>query len=145
MAASSLVARADALGALHAALAGAREGRGGVVLLRGEPGIGKSALLAAFAASAGAAGVAVVAGRSWELGEAPPYYPLWPCLRALGVEPPASGADPFRLWEDVLAALAGRTTERALVWTLEDLHTADLQTLDLLTFLAQPIGTVRAL
>jgi predicted ATPase len=53
--------------------------------------------------------------------------------------------DPFRLWEKVLAALAERASSRPVVWVLDDLHAADLLTLDLLTFLAHPARAMRLL
>jgi len=101
---------------LREALAGARSGRGRLVLIAGEPGIGKSALAARFAAELHDQGVPVAWGRAWEFADAPPYFPLWPCLRALAVALPGSEGDRldeqgvFRLWEEVLAALAAAAT-----------------------------------
>jgi hypothetical protein len=139
-----LVARADSLAKLEESLAKAASGRGHVVLLRGEAGIGKSTLLAEAVRRAEAGQFRVITGKSWELGEAPPYFPLWSGLRALGLEPPASGADPFRLWEEVLSRLAAETSGgKPLLWAIEDLHAADLQTLDLLTFLVTAIASLR--
>jgi hypothetical protein len=130
---------------LRSALDAARRGRGCVALVRGEPGIGKSAIVKAIAEEAQAAGVQVVEGRAWELAEAPPYFPLWPCFRELGISAPADGTSAFRLWEDVLAALARHATNRPLTLVLEDLHAADLQSLDLLTFLVQPLRALNVL
>ena len=130
---------------LRDALGAARQGRGQLVLVSGDAGIGKSALATAFAGEAEAAGTRVTWGRAWEFADAPPYFPVWPCLRALGID--ASGGDgedqAFRLWERVLAALA-RAGE-PLVWVVEDLHAADLGTIDLLTFLVQPLRALRVL
>ena len=126
-----------------------------MVVLSGEPGIGKSALTTIVAGEAQARGGKVVFGRAWELGEAPPYFPLVPCLASLGIAPPGGAdADAFRLWERVVESLA-LTTEKAptsappsarpdakstkvpfFVWIVEDVHAADLGTLDLLTLLA---------
>lgn len=136
-----LVARSESVAKLEDALAKAASGRGNVVLVRGEAGIGKSALLAEAVRDAEARKFRVITGKSWELGEAPPYFPLWNGLRALGLEPPASGSDPFRLWEDVLGRLAALSSEEVpILWAIEDLHAADLQSLDLVTFLVGPIA-----
>src|SRR4051812_43127868 len=76
-----IVGRRAELETLAAALADARGGRGGIVLLVGEPGIGKSRLLEELARIAGAD---VVWGRAWEAGGAPAYWPWTQVLRALG-------------------------------------------------------------
>jgi hypothetical protein len=109
-------------------------------VLSGEAGIGKTALASAIAREAEARGAQVTWGRAWEFAEAPPYFPVAPCLRSIGVE---AHGDAFALWERVLEALA-RASAPA-VWIVEDLHAADLGTLDLLAFLAQPLRAMRAL
>lgn len=59
----------------------ASAGRGRVVLLEGEPGIGKTRLLDEFAERAGAAGSRVLRGGALEASGMPPYLPF---LEALG-------------------------------------------------------------
>ena len=148
MRSATLIGRRTALDAARDALERARSGRGRVLVVEGEPGIGKSALAAAVAEWAEAAGATCHWGRAWELGNAPPYFPLRACLRALGVdaEPAASGdGGPFALWERVLDALAQAAAARPQVWIIEDAHAADLLTLDLLAFLAQPVRGLGAL
>jgi hypothetical protein len=54
-------------------------------------------------------------------------------------------SDAFHLWERVLSGLGRASADRAFVWILEDLHAADLQTLDLLTFLARPLRALGVL
>jgi predicted ATPase len=49
------------------------------------------------------------------------------------------------LWEDVVSSLARVSGTSPVVWVLEDLHAADLLTLDLLAFLAQPLRAMRAM
>jgi class 3 adenylate cyclase len=65
-------------------------GRGRLVLLAGEPGIGKSRLADAFSEIARSRGAAVAWGRCWEAGGAPAYWPwtqaLRSCLREQGPE-----------------------------------------------------------
>jgi tetratricopeptide (TPR) repeat protein len=139
------------LQALRAALAAAMVGRGQLALVSGEAGIGKSAIAAVIARDALAAQAVVTWGRAWEFADAPPYFPVWPCLKALGIELPQPGqgkhdeGHAFQLWEKVVAALAQATASAPVVWVLEDLHAADLGTLDLLTFLAQPLRALRIL
>ena len=50
-------------------------GRGQLVLLAGEPGIGKTSLADRAAALAGERGFTVLWGRCWEAGGAPAYWP----------------------------------------------------------------------
>jgi hypothetical protein len=148
---ATLLGRESPLAALRQAFADARSGRGRVVIVSGEPGIGKSTLAASFAAELEGQSVPVVWGRAWEFSDAPPYFPLWPCLRALAVELPGQeGARlddqaVFHLWENVLGAMAATPADIPIVWVLEDLHAADLGTIDLITFLAQPLRALRAL
>lgn len=134
------------LDALRAGLDAALVKRGGLVLISGEAGIGKSALATAIAAVAEARGASVTWGRAWEFADAPPYFPVWPCLRALDIPIGTSDAtheSAFHLWERVLASLVRASSP--MVWIIEDLHAADLGTLDLLTFLAQPLRATRVL
>jgi len=141
-----LIGREEPLATIVAALARMREGHGGLILIRGEPGIGKSALCAHAAREAAQQGARVISGRAWELAEAPPYFPLWAALRDLGIATPSAGdTDAFQLWERVLCALGQASASEPRVWVLEDIHAADLLSLDLLTFLAGPLRSLRAL
>jgi tetratricopeptide (TPR) repeat protein len=139
-----LLARAEPIAMLRDALANAESGRGGLVLVVGDQGIGKTSLVGSIAAEAEKRGADVVHGRAWELAESPPYFPLWECFRSLEIER-ATETDPFRLWELVLSALAEKATRRTVVWVIDDLHAADLLTLDLLTFLARPARAINVL
>src|SRR4051794_10084629 len=143
-----VVGRDDVLQQLREALAQAEARRGQLVVVSGEPGIGKSTLADLVGREAGERGATVTFGRAWELAEAPPYFPVWSGLRALGLEPPTGTApetDAFHLWERVLSGLARVAAERPFVWILEDLHAADLLTLDLLAFLARPLRALGVL
>jgi hypothetical protein len=142
---AALHGRDDVLGALRARLDLALGGRGAIALVSGEAGIGKSAVVAALARDAEERGAKVTWGRAWEFADAPPYFPLWPCFRSLGIATGSEKRDEtraFLLWEEVTAALSAAAPT---VWILEDIHAADLGTLDLLTFLALPIRGIRAL
>lgn len=78
----TFVGRVGEIARLRAALEQARSGRGGLVLLSGAPGIGKSRLAAEFVREASSAGVRVLFGRSWEAGGAPPFWPWVQAIRA---------------------------------------------------------------
>jgi DNA-binding SARP family transcriptional activator len=71
------------LSELTASLEDACAGRGRLVLLLGEPGIGKSRLAEELIAQAEAQGVQVLIGRCWEAGGAPAYWPWTQSLRGL--------------------------------------------------------------
>ncbi len=68
---------------ISSALDQAAAGRGSLILLAGEPGIGKSRLLDEAARLAQAAGARAVSGRSWEAGGAPSYWIWTETLRML--------------------------------------------------------------
>jgi DNA-binding SARP family transcriptional activator len=69
-----LVGRTHELARLEDFLARARSGHGGAVLVEGEPGVGKSRLIAELASRAGATGMAVGRGGALEGAGTPPYW-----------------------------------------------------------------------
>src|SRR6516162_8414974 len=75
------VGRAGELAALTADLDAAVGGRGGVVLVAGEPGIGKTRLVEELAARAIARGAVVLWGRCWEGAGAPAFWPWVQVIR----------------------------------------------------------------
>jgi DNA-binding CsgD family transcriptional regulator len=81
LAAGSLVGRDQELSRLLGLVADAAAGRGSAVLVEGEPGIGKSALLRAACAHAAATGCQVFRGAGDELSQALPLLPLLEALR----------------------------------------------------------------
>ena len=85
-AADELVGRDDQLAALDGILAGARGGRGRVVLVAGEPGIGKTRLAEEAARRAAAAGMQVAWGRCHEGDGAPALWPWAQVVRQLAAE-----------------------------------------------------------
>jgi DNA-binding SARP family transcriptional activator len=78
----AFVGRERELGELRRGLEDALRGRGGLYLLVGEPGIGKSRLAEELIAHAKARGARVLVGRCWEAGGAPAYWPWVQSLRA---------------------------------------------------------------
>jgi hypothetical protein len=79
---SGLIGRDRELDDLRAAMSQAADGRGRLVLIGGEPGIGKSRLADELAGQAREAGYAVLWGRGWEDAGAPPYWPWVQILRS---------------------------------------------------------------
>jgi DNA-binding CsgD family transcriptional regulator len=90
------VGRREELAQLGAALAGTLAGRGRLVLLSGEPGIGKTRTAEELASEADAAGALVLWGRCREEAGAPSYWPWAQALRAL-----AGALDDDALREDL--------------------------------------------
>ena len=156
-----LVGRDEPLGRLRAALDSALAGRGGVMLVAGEPGIGKTALLGALADGAADRSVVVAWGQCWDDSMAPPFWPWTQVLRELGhATNPLSEA---RLPADADQAtgegtsIGSRCSARSarcssevaeahgLVVVLDDLHWADEATLALLSFLSRHVPRSRVL
>ena len=158
------VGRIQELADLVSALEDAASGRGSLVLLTGEPGIGKTRLMSEVAQVAGQRGVRVVTGRCWEEGGAPPYWPWMQVLRSLGGDlerlaafgdsragrrGAASGVVPegerIRLFDAVGRFLAAASPERSLLVTLDDVHAADEPSLLLLRFLGDALAEANVL
>src|SRR5262245_66219595 len=76
-AAPVLVGRTREQATLREALAAALAGRGALVLIGGEAGIGKTALAEAILEEAQQRGALVLVGRCYDLRETPPHGP-WP-------------------------------------------------------------------
>jgi DNA-binding CsgD family transcriptional regulator len=140
-----LLERDDALAALTEAHADAARGEGRVILVTGEPGIGKTALVETVLASLPGETRALV-GRCDDLTVA---RPLSPFADLLGSVPAAleeailDGAPPQRLHPLLLAEVDLQSRPTVLV--VEDVHWADDATLDALTFLVRRVGRIRAL
>ena len=98
-AAGALVGRDSEMALLTGLIKEVARGRGGSVLIEGEPGIGKSALVRAAVAEAPEAGCQVFWGAGDELGQA---LPLLPFLDGLRVREPST--NPRR--NTIVAALA---------------------------------------
>ena len=97
------VGRAGELATLTADLDAAVGGRGGVVLVAGEPGIGKTRLAEELAARATARGVVVLWGRCWEGAGAPSF---WPWVQVVRGYVQVQAGDPASLRHDLGAGAA---------------------------------------
>jgi len=71
----AFIGREPELGQLRLALSDALAGHGGLFLLAGEPGIGKTMLAEQLAVAASQSGALVLWGRCWERDAAPAYWP----------------------------------------------------------------------
>jgi DNA-binding CsgD family transcriptional regulator len=134
------VGRVPELVELERALDATRAGRGATALIAGPAGIGKTRLASELGRRARAAGFETLLGRSIDLvGTELPYQPFVEALRSLG-HPWQSEAPPLgsqlRVFENTLALLTDRAATAPLMLVLEDLHWADVSTLDLVAFLA---------
>lgn len=72
----TLIGRDAELGALRAHLADALDGRGGLAMVRGEAGLGKSRLWRELIDGVSGAGKVVTVGRATPTGASAPYRPL---------------------------------------------------------------------
>jgi class 3 adenylate cyclase/DNA-binding CsgD family transcriptional regulator len=103
---SGFVGRERELATLAARLEAAAGGRGGVVLVAGEPGIGKTRVVAELTGRARAAGWRVLVGRAYESDVTPPYLPFTQALRDYVRECPL---------EELRTQLGGGAAEVALL------------------------------
>jgi DNA-binding CsgD family transcriptional regulator/transcriptional regulator with XRE-family HTH domain/tetratricopeptide (TPR) repeat protein len=151
-----LVGRDREQALLRGQLTAALSGHGGVTLIGGEAGIGKSTLASALGHEAIAHGASVLVGHAYQTTECPPYGP-WAELLAHGaarleglpsplgvLQPDEEGASAsqsalFAAVRDYLEAMAARGS---VVLILEDVHWADPISLDLLRFLARQVAAV---
>src|SRR4029079_3036476 len=139
---------------------GAAACRCALVLVTGEPGIGKTRLISELAHAAAERGARVATGRCWEEGGAPPYWPWVQIVRALGgnleqlAVSAGAGAAPtmvmpegerLALFDGVGSFLRAASSERLLHVVLDDLHAGDQPSLLLLRFLRDALADARIL
>ncbi|MFD5326289.1 AAA family ATPase [Streptomyces sp. NPDC127092] len=147
---TDLLERGAVLQDLADCLEQAEKGHGRLVLLRGEAGIGKTAVVRRFAEEKADAGQArVLLGACDPLSAPSPLAPLMDVAPLLG--PPVTQAleaglrrrtDPSGLFGRVLAALGRQAGGQPTLLVIEDLNWADQATLDLVRFLARRIDRI---
>src|SRR3954470_17807858 len=130
------------IGALVAALV---QGRGGVLVIEGPPGIGKSRLLTEVLTLADKCGVRTLLGEAFEYQQTVPFFSLF--MATLRADPPVGdvealrrlgGSADLRYWvvHDLADAIYAAAAQTPLVILLEDIHWADNATLLALRSLA---------
>jgi class 3 adenylate cyclase len=142
---------------LAAQLREASAGRGRTVLVSGEAGLGKSALLRRFVEHARAEGALVLSGECTEIEARRPFGPVIDALGAAGIPLPEAlaqggpGALPvaeverYRVHVAFAERLGEAARERPVVLIIEDLHWADEATQELVPYLARKLRDARVL
>lgn len=147
MTARTLVGRDHEVGVLEEALRAAVAGDRALVMVTGEPGIGKTRLLEELAARLIAQGGIVAWGRMWEVGVTPPFLPWMQLLTALetradrapalgSLEPHTQATARFARFGEVAAFLARRAAVAPIGLLFDDLHVADPSSLELLEYIS---------
>src|ERR1700757_3410733 len=137
--------RVGELKAIRALIAALRQGHGGVLIIEGPPGIGKSRLLTEVMALADKGGVRTLFGEAFEYQRAVPFFALF--MATLRADPPVGDADALRrlggsadlrYWvvHDLADAIHAAVAQTPLAIVLEDIHWADNGTLLALRSLA---------
>ncbi|MEV1174610.1 AAA family ATPase [Nonomuraea sp. NPDC049784] len=162
VAAHELIGREHPAALMRAEIARVIGSHGGLVLVTGEAGIGKTTLVTSAAGEARRQGALVVGGACWDSGSAPGFWPWVQVIRALrrAAEPQewaaveaaagdslaallgegrsrAAATDAFQLYDAVTSALVSLSQRRPVVVVIDDLHVADPASLRLLEFAAQ--------
>jgi DNA-binding winged helix-turn-helix (wHTH) protein/tetratricopeptide (TPR) repeat protein len=166
--AGDFVGRGEVLAELASALDAALAGRGRLVLLTGEAGIGKTRCAEELARIAAVRGVLTHTAWCQENGGTPAYWPWRQILRSVADaggelpervarllseahEAPTSAAAleadeaRFRLFDDLARALRRAAEQRGLVLLLDDLQWADASSLALLAYVARDLQRARIL
>ena len=144
----SLFGRPGEIGVLHRSLGDVTAGRARAVVVTGEVGVGKTALVRSFVEQAGSAGAAVAWSSCWEIDESPAYWPWRTALAGLGAgksvtESMARGDGPPEVFEAVARFLADGDETTVIV--LDDAHGADEASLSLAALCARSLLKARFL
>ncbi|MEU6710466.1 AAA family ATPase, partial [Nonomuraea sp. NPDC046802] len=154
-----LYGRTTEITAIDTVISRARDGAGGALVLRGEAGVGKTALLDLAASGGGAMRVLRTTGVEPEsdLAFAALHQLLWPVTGlldalpdpqraavrgALGLDAAASG-DRFLLAAGVLSLLAEAAAPNGLLCVIDDFQWVDRASADALLFAARRLSTER--
>ncbi|OBJ06458.1 helix-turn-helix transcriptional regulator [Mycobacterium colombiense] len=130
--------RADELKVIGALVTAVAQGRGGVLVIEGPPGIGKSRLLTEVLVLADKGGVRTLFGEAFEYQQTVPFFSLF--MATLNADSPVGDAEALRqlggsadlrYWvvHDLADAIHAAAAETPLVIVLEDVHWADNGTL----------------
>jgi hypothetical protein len=132
-----LLERDDVLQRLEKLLAGAKDGEGRAVLVRGEAGIGKTSAVRAFIDSIDG-DAHVLWGGCDDLLTARPFGPIWDMvLDEPSLGEALRGPDRHEVFSAMLELMA--RSLRPTVVVIEDIHWADEATLDLIKFIGRRV------
>lgn len=163
--------RDEELSQLHTVVGEARAGRGAMVLISGAAGMGKSRLVVELSHLAEAAGLSTATGRATPAWSSHPFTPLTQALLSLlrgralpddeaflpwraplarvlsGLVPsaPSGGLTTTLLGESILLLVERLAPSSGALIVLEDLHWADGDTLAVLEYLSDAVGSARVL
>jgi tetratricopeptide (TPR) repeat protein len=154
-----LIGRDHPAGVLRAEIGRATESHGGLVLVTGEAGIGKTTLVTDAMEEARRLGALVLSGSCWDSSAAPGFWPWVQVVRGLrrqaspaewaAAEEAAGGqlavllgesgdpVDGFGMYDAVTSALVAVSQRRPVLVVVDDLHWADPSSVRLLEFVAQ--------
>jgi DNA-binding CsgD family transcriptional regulator len=129
--------RDDEVAAVRQHIGAVIQGRGGVVVVEGPPGIGKTRLLGEFVALAEKAGMRPLFGECFEYGQTAPFAPLF--TATLRADPPVGDVEGLRRvddadlrdWvvNDLQVAIGAAARKQPLAIILDNVYWADNGTL----------------
>jgi AAA ATPase-like protein len=157
----TIIGRDHPAGILRAEIDRAAASHGGLMLITGEAGIGKTTLVTGAVEEARRQGALVLSGTCWDSDSAPGYWPWVQVMRALrrvataderataedaagpalavllGESSESDTVDEFQLYDAVTTALVSLSQHRPVMVVLDDLHWADTASVRLLEFAAR--------
>ena len=140
------VGRREELAYLRERRLEAGSSHGGLVLIAGDAGVGKSRLIAEFCASLGYSRWRIATGQCLEFTSRP-YGPILDVLSRLDAKPFefAAAATKHEQFDAIVERIAALAARSALLVVVEDIHWADAATLDLLSYVGAKLQHLRVL
>lgn len=138
-----LIGRSAELALLHEDLAAAARGNGRCVVIHGDPGVGKTRLLAEFLATAKRRDAQVFSAKAYPLGTATPFALIGDAFEdRVDLD---ETKDKSRILENLQKLVWDLAATRAVVLALDDVHLADPSTWEAFHYLARHAAEHRLL